>query len=182
MNTKICSKCKEEKPRVEFHRKRCSNDGLQSSCKSCEIQRKQDYRSKNKKLISESGRAYKKRNRERINAYNRAHYKLNKGSYFARIAKRRAKLLDNTPQDILRCSTENQRVIEVYKLREVISKATGVKHHVDHIWPLSKGGPHWSGNLQIITAEENFKKGDSFCKETARVIQESLDEYLSARQ
>jgi len=74
------------------------------------------------------------------------------------------------------------RINKIYKLQNLLTKATGVEYHVDHIWPLSKGGPHWSGNLQIITAEENLGKGDKFCEETARVIQESLDEYYCTRQ
>jgi len=36
---------------------------------------------------------------------------------------------------------------------------TGIQHHVDHIIPLSKGGLHHPDNLQILTAEENLKKG-----------------------
>ena len=37
---------------------------------------------------------------------------------------------------------------------------TGVQHHVDHIWPLAKGGPHLPWNLQVLTAAENILKSD----------------------
>lgn len=40
-----------------------------------------------------------------------------------------------------------------------LSKETGIKHEVDHIWPLSKGGPHLPWNLQVLTKEENLSKG-----------------------
>lgn len=43
-----------------------------------------------------------------------------------------------------------------------ITKETGIPHHVDHIWPLSKGGQHIFYNLQVITAEENLKKHDRY--------------------
>ena len=43
------------------------------------------------------------------------------------------------------------------------------------MWPLSDGGPHWSGNLQIITAEQNLSKSASVCEETKKIIQESLE-------
>ena len=48
---------------------------------------------------------------------------------------------------------------------ERLTKETGVLHHVDHIWPLSKGGPHIFYNLQVTTAEENLKKNDRFSPE-----------------
>jgi len=51
------------------------------------------------------------------------------------------------------------------------------------MWPLSKGGPHWSGNLQILTATENLSKSDSVCKLTKKNIKASLKiarkEYLN---
>ncbi len=45
-----------------------------------------------------------------------------------------------------------------YLEAERLTKETGIEHHVDHIWPLSKGGQHIFYNLQVITAEENLKK------------------------
>ena len=62
-----------------------------------------------------------------------------------------------------------------------MGEATGVEHNVDHMWPLSKGGPHWSGNLQVITREENSLKRESFCEETSKVISDSLSNYQSDR-
>jgi len=40
-----------------------------------------------------------------------------------------------------------------------ISESTGIPHHVDHIFPVSKGGTHHPSNLQILTAKENLSKG-----------------------
>jgi hypothetical protein len=33
------------------------------------------------------------------------------------------------------------------------------KHHIDHIWPYSKGGSHTADNLRVIAKEKNLKKG-----------------------
>jgi hypothetical protein len=33
------------------------------------------------------------------------------------------------------------------------------KHHVDHIWPFSKGGSHTMDNLRVIAKTENLRKG-----------------------
>lgn len=33
------------------------------------------------------------------------------------------------------------------------------KHHIDHIWPFSKGGSHTPDNLRVIAKRENLRKG-----------------------
>ena len=33
------------------------------------------------------------------------------------------------------------------------------KHHIDHIWPFSKGGSHTPDNLRVIAKTENLRKG-----------------------
>jgi hypothetical protein len=33
------------------------------------------------------------------------------------------------------------------------------KHHIDHVWPFSKGGSHTSDNLRVIEKKKNLKKG-----------------------
>lgn len=60
---------------------------------------------------------------------------------------------------------EVYKIKQLYKKCDKMSKETGVKHHVDHIIPL-KGknvcGLHRLCNLQILTAEENLRKSNSF--------------------
>lgn len=33
------------------------------------------------------------------------------------------------------------------------------KHHIDHVWPFSKGGSNTSDNLRVIAKEKNLRKG-----------------------
>ncbi len=33
------------------------------------------------------------------------------------------------------------------------------KHHIDHVWPFSKGGSHTADNLRVIAKRKNLKKG-----------------------
>lgn len=33
------------------------------------------------------------------------------------------------------------------------------KHHIDHVWPFSKGGSNTPDNLRVIAKEKNLKKG-----------------------
>jgi 5-methylcytosine-specific restriction endonuclease McrA len=147
-----------------------------------QLEYKRHYYQKNREEVLNRNKKYRLANRDLILGYQKQHYQENREKYLAKSARREALKQEAIPKVLVNCQKEEERLVKIYKLRKLLTKATGIEHHVDHIWPLSKGGPHWSGNLQIITAEENLSKGDSLCEETARVIQESLDEYISARQ
>lgn len=54
---------------------------------------------------------------------------------------------------------EREQIFAIYKKARKTSKDTGILHHVDHIVPLAAGGRHHPSNLQILTAEDNLKKG-----------------------
>ena len=74
--------------------------------------------------------------------------------------------------DVLLPKDERQQIRELCQQAVELSESTGVKHHVDHIIPVSKGGEHRLINLQIITADENLSKhnqlrsvdAELFCK------------------
>ena len=69
---------------------------------------------------------------------------------------RRATLRNQTPdlnQD------EVNKILTIYEECSKISCETGIPHEVDHIIPICKGGLHHPDNLQILTMEENRKKG-----------------------
>jgi 5-methylcytosine-specific restriction endonuclease McrA len=57
---------------------------------------------------------------------------------------------------------ERKAIQELYLEAQYRTETTGVEHHVDHIQPLSKGGEHLMYNLQILTAEENLSKHNTF--------------------
>jgi len=104
-----------------------------------------DYVVRNK----EARAATQKREREKNPGYYRAHFKMRQSR------KRRAL-----------SSWANLEAIEaLYVECSRISKETGIKHHVDHYFPLKSDvvcGLHNEFNLRIIPAVENLSKGNSF--------------------
>ena len=138
--------------------------------------KKKAYREANKEEIAVKKKAYYQANKEKVDAY----YQANKEKYAARAAKRRAAKRKQIPIKVRDCPIEKDRVNQIYKLRDIFTKATGVQHHVDHMWPLDKDGPHWSGNLQIITATENLRKKAKLNKDIKATVQEMLKDIKDA--
>ena len=141
--------------------------------------RKKAYRQENREERLEYQKAYQEENKERIAARKKAHRQENRVMYQERVAKWRAMKRQAIPKFLKDCRLEKQRLLLTYRLRYAMTKATGILHHVDHMWPLSGGGPHWSGNLQVITAKENLSKGAKVCPDIKATVKESLE---NARQ
>jgi 5-methylcytosine-specific restriction endonuclease McrA len=80
----------------------------------------------------------------------------NSSDKLQRFAMRRAEFPENLTEE------EKEEVLKIYSESKRLTKESGVKHHVDHIKPLSKGGRHHPSNLQILTAEENLKKSNKW--------------------
>ena len=125
-------------------------------------------------------KAYHQANKEKIAAKQKAYKEANKEKYNAFEARRRALKRKRIPIKVRDCPIEKDRVNQIYKLSHMFTKATGVQHHVDHMWPLSKKGPHWSGNLQIITAIKNMRKSAKLNKDIKATIREMLKDIKDA--
>jgi hypothetical protein len=57
----------------------------------------------------------------------------------------------------------NKNILAIYKESRRLSLETGIQHHVDHIVPITSKlvcGLHCEANLQILTFNENIKKGN----------------------
>ena len=143
---------------------------------SANKEKRKAYRKANKERIKANKAAWYVANREKIKAYAVSWREANRDRRSAAEAKRKALKLEQIPIYLRDCPIEEKRIYQTYKLRDAFIKITGVQHHVDHMWPLSDGGPHWSGNLQIITATENVRKHAKVDPTIKATIQEMLIE------
>jgi len=128
----------------------------------------------NKEAIAEKHKAYREANKEVILERKKAYREANKEAVLECNAKRKALKRNAVPKFLRNCEEEKARLRSIYKLRQVLSDATGIIYHVDHMWPMSDGGPHWSGNLQVITAQENLSKYASVDVSIKATIKEGL--------
>ena len=136
---------------------------------------KKAHRAANKEKMAELDKAYYEANKEEIAESRKAYREANKERCLEYSSRRRARKRKAIPKFLRNCEVERKRLQDTYKLRQLISDATGIEHHVDHMVPLSKGGPHWSGNLQILTATENLSKRAKLCKTLKKNIKASLE-------
>lgn len=181
---KTCSKCKTEYPLSNFtkHKKRGVN-GLRSYCKTCDktyylqnkdkiLQSQLDRYNKDPDRIKAQKRKcyyntldnykiYNKKNRAKLNKRSLLYRKLNNGKTNALTAKRHSNKLKRTPKWLTKFDYDY--IKHIYIQAKELEKLDGIKRHVDHIIPLqgkNVSGLHLPWNLQILTAEDNIKKGN----------------------
>lgn len=105
-----------------------------------------EYRAANLEHMRALGRAWSKNNLDKAREYNAR----------KRAAKLRALRIPST-------ELEAFLLREIYALAKLRTVCTGRAWHVDHIVPLQSNvvcGLHCAANLRIVTAEENFSKGN----------------------
>lgn len=171
-DTKICTKCQEEKPAtIEFFFKASrQKNGLRSPCKACTKEQRLIYREENKDALNKKNSDYYFRNKDKIIAYQKVYkqtdtYRCAKRRYDKiylqnnlakhadNNAKRRAKKLDQTPD---------------YANLDLISRIythCPEGYAVDHMTPLSRGGFHHESNLCYLPSNIN-------CSKWAKTIEE----------
>lgn len=108
------------------------------------IQRR--YYLERKQQILARCKKWKAENREKVARYRGA---------------RRASLLERTPAWLT--DSDWRKIDALYAEAAERTSRTGVIHHVDHVIPLQGplvSGLHVPGNLQVLTGEENLRKGN----------------------
>jgi hypothetical protein len=153
VNYKSCSKCKQEKPFSCFYRCKKGKDGYKSDCKLC---RKAPYNPLTYKKWYQSNKSKKLGD---VAAWS----KLNNHYTRAKCAKSRACKIQATPDWLGKEYLDD--IKEFYWLAKDLQTITGELYHVDHIVPLQGEtvcGLHVPWNLQVLPADINLSKGNSY--------------------
>lgn len=137
--------------------------------RNAELLQNKKWRESNKKYV----RAYRKKwhqqnksyfqkwwnkNKEQGNLKREEWKRKNKHKLIESYNRRRALKLNAVPKWV-----DVVKIQNIYKEASVLTKTTGIQHHVDHIYPLTSKymcGLHVHTNLQILTATENLSKGN----------------------
>jgi hypothetical protein len=110
------------------------------------------------KFSPEKRRAYYESKRDEFRRRYREWSARNPEKEAARAAKRRAAKIKATPR-----WADQEKIKFFYSMACEMTKKHGVQYEVDHIIPLrgkNVCGLHCEQNLQVITAEENMRKGN----------------------
>lgn len=155
-----CLKAEWEKAletRAEYFREYNKSDAGQKA--------KQNYYARNRDAVIASAQA---RPDEAKNRYKKKYKEANPDLYRELVSLRRRRFRDATPKWL---SPEQRMEIRLkYRLAIELSRATGVRHAVDHEVPLigeAVCGLHVPWNLRVITQEENLKKSNKHVDPTA---------------
>lgn len=138
---KQCRKCSEVKEMEGFPRDKSKLGGRRSECREC---------------MNDRDRKFRVDNRERLNKYHCQHYRDNRGQYYLRVNRRRAR--ERQLPDTL---TSEQRDI-IIKQFDGGCALTGDKTdvHLDHVIPISIGhGGTIFENIIPLRADLNLSKG-----------------------
>lgn len=122
------------------------------------------YRINNPEKSLARVKAHYAKNRERLTAKNKLDRANRPEAHAAYDATKRAKRVKGF------CPWADQAAIQaIYKLAKALSKASGLKYHVDHIVPLVNKkvqGLHVESNLRITCANDNLLKSNKFDPDT----------------
>lgn len=191
---KLCVTCKAAKPLSAFHRSRVNHDGLHKQCKECRKQGSQATYELHKEAISAraktryaqnrnsviaAARRYAEQNREAVAHRQAAYYRANKTQrrlyrkeHYAKNVERYLGYQAARRSDLRRLPgwADIDAIELMYKTARLVSKRTGVAHHVDHIVPLrgeTVCGLHVQNNLRVVPASVNLAKKNRLEESTA---------------
>ena len=115
----------------------------------------QQWKKDNAQLNAETMRTWREANTEERQEYMKQWMQDNRYRYANYYRKRKLQMdaTELTPE-------EAAQIQALYMQAKAMNEKAGYcAFHIDHIIPLAKGGAHHPDNLQILTAEENLRKG-----------------------
>jgi len=172
--SKKCNKCKEVKELTDFHKQTNAKDGHGYMCKVCNLAKDKAWCKANPEKKAARAKAWYEANREKsiantkawrkahpdiCKAYSKAWNKANPEKNTIKTTERRAAVKQRTM-----AWSDLEAIESIYAKARHLTKVTGVRHEVDHYYPLRGklvSGLHVETNLQILTSLENQIKGTS---------------------
>jgi len=175
---KTCNRCLKSKPLSEFCKNKTAKFGVSSLCRVCQSTYNKEYRERNRQTLLQADKdrysnntehlkakaaKHKSENKEYYDNYNKSYYRLNKHKFLAANSKRRKVIVRATPDWL--SSSHKQKIENFYWLAQDLRATSGETYHVDHIVPLQGKnvcGLHVPWNLQVLPADLNLQKGNSY--------------------
>lgn len=116
------------------------------------------YRELNCDDIKIQRKEYRKIHKDAIIEYKKLYYSTPNGKALRLRASRKRKALKRNQYHPLN-NPEIEKQLELIKQR--VENCLGIRHELDHVWPLSKGGLHHIANLRIIPKSINRMKNNN---------------------
>ena len=175
-------------PFSEYYKHKNGKFGLRPRCKACireyyeaNKDRRREYREANREELADYQREYYRANRQKLSAWYREHYQANKDrrreyreAHKAEIAARMRKWQKANP-NVTREHNHRRRAkireatVVPFSQEELLKRMAyfgnkcwmcgGPFEHIDHVKPISKGGPHMLSNLRPSCRSCNSSKG-----------------------
>lgn len=171
---KMCTKCKIEYPATlqYFYKEKLAKDGMRSKCKECHnIQTLGAYH-KNPEMYKSNTKAWRAKNKEVSRRINRKHSN-----------KRRALKFENgyeeyTEQQVLNLYGTNCDIcnipVDLTAPRKIGKPGWEKGLHIDHVVPISKGGPDMLNNVRPTHGLCNIIKKDRDSDNSQQIVIQKL--------
>jgi len=182
-STGACLTCNRENGRLNYNPEKTSERKKKDRAANPEKyrERKRRYCEENAEKVAEGKRIWIKRNPDKIREQSRRNRTVNKEyreTYMREWwAKNPEKANVYQATRIARINYATPRVREdlvpflqaetlaIYAEARTLTELTGVPYHVDHIFPISKGGVHAPWNLRVMLGTDNLKKNAAIPKD-----------------
>ena len=143
---KKCTKCGEEKELSSeyWHRRKSSKDGYKGQCKECVKEYGKQYRKDNAEEIAEYSKQYDKQyradNAEELAEYRKKYYQSEQGrKSIARANQLRRARINSLPDTLTTEEYEENLDHFDYKCAYCECELTPDNHHMEHVYPISRG-------------------------------------------
>lgn len=187
---KVCNICRESLLFTAFARRKTGNCVMKPYCKACDAARSHAYREANREAVNLAARKRYEENPDKARAYAREYHKLNLETRMRQQREFRARTIETrlaysrayyrAHSDVFKeaARARKQKIrgatVVPFTSGQLLDRLsmfggkcwmckcplTRKNQHIDHVKPISKGGPHMLANLRPACASCNLSKGD----------------------